>query len=83
MIIEFLLDMLKSVILFGISLLPELPFFGFLTGIGGFVEVLLKASIFIDMGVFASCLGVWFILYNFEFVYAILEWVWKKIPGVD
>ena len=83
MIIEFLLDMLKNIILFAISFLPELPLFGFATGIGGFIEVLLKASIFIDMGVFASCLGIWFALYSFEFIYAILEWLWKKIPGIN
>ena len=83
MIVEFLLNMIKSIILFVISLLPDLPLFGFVTGIGGFIEVILKAGVFVDMGVFASCLGIWFAFYYFEFIYAILEWVWKKIPGIN
>ena len=83
MIIEFLLDIVFGVINMFLSLLPELPGFSQFQGLLGFIELVGYGSIFIDLSVFLSCLLVWFALWQFEFVYSILEWLWKKIPGVD
>jgi hypothetical protein len=83
MILEFLLNIIFGIIDGFLSLLPELPGFSEFQGLLGFVEILSYGSIFIDLNVFLTCLFVWFALWQFEFVYAILEWLWHKIPGVD
>ena len=83
MIIEFLLDIVFGVINMFLSLIPELPGFSEFQGLLGFVEILCYGSIFIDLSVFLTCLFVWFALWQFEFIYSILEWLWHKIPGVD
>jgi hypothetical protein len=83
MIFEFLLDLLFSIINTFLSLLPAIPGFSHFQGLLGFVEIVSYGSIFIDLSVFLTCLGVWFALWQFEFVYSILEWLWKKIPGID
>jgi len=83
MIIEFLLDIVFGVINMFLSLLPELPAFSQFEGLLGFVELVSYGSIFIDLSVFLSCLFAWFALWQFEFVYSVLEWLWKKIPGVE
>lgn len=83
MIIEFLLNIIFGVINMFLSLIPELPGFSQFQGLLGFVELVGYGSIFIDLSVFLSCLLVWFALWRFEFVYSVLEWLWKKIPGVN
>ena len=83
MIIEFILDIVFSIINWFLSLLPELPAFSQFEGLLGFVELVSYGSIFIDISVFLSCLFVWFALWQFEFIYGILEWLLKKIPGVE
>ena len=83
MIIEFLLDIVFGVINMFLSLLPELPAFSQFEGLLGFVELVSYGSIFIDLSVFLSCLVAWFALWQFEFIYSILEWLWKKIPGIN
>lgn len=83
MILEFLLNIIFGVIDTFLSLLPEIPAFSQFQGLLGFIELVGYGSIFIDLSVFLSCLFVWFALWQFEFVYSILEWLWKKIPGVD
>lgn len=83
MIIEILLNIVFGVVNMFLSLLPAIPGFSHFQGLLGFVEIVGYGSIFIDLGVFLSCLLVWFALWQFEFVYSILEWVWKKIPGVN
>jgi len=83
MIFEFLLDILFGVINWFLSLLPNIPGFAHFQGLLGFVEIVGYGSIFIDLDVFLSCLLVWFALWRFEFGYSILEWLWRKIPGID
>jgi len=83
MIIEFLLNIVFSVINWFLSLLPELPGFSQFQGLLGFIELVSYGSIFIDLSVFLSCLVAWFALWQFEFIYSILEWLWKKIPGIN
>lgn len=83
MIIEAILDILFGLINGFLSLLPDLPGFSQFEGLLGFVELVSYGSIFIDLSVFLSCLIAWFALWQFEFIYSILEWVWKKIPGIN
>jgi len=83
MIIEFLLNIIFGLINGFLSLLPDLPGFSQFEGLIGFVELVSYGSIFIDLGVFLSCLLAWFALWQFEFIYSVLEWLWKKIPGIE
>ncbi len=83
MITETILDILFTIINVFLSLLPAIPEFSYLEGITGFVELVGYGSIFINQQVFLACLTVWFALWQFEFLYSILEWIWKKIPGVN
>lgn len=83
MIIDMILNFMYMYILGVVDLLPSLPQFEFFSGLSGFLELLSWGLIFVDVNVFIGCISLWFALYNFEFVYAILEWVWKKIPGVQ
>lgn len=83
MIIDTILDFIYIYINEVVDLIPSLPAFEFISGISGFFEILSWGLIFIDVNVFIGCLGVWFAVYNFEFSYSILEWVWKKIPGIE
>jgi len=79
LVLEFMYIYLNELI----DLLPTLPQFEFISGISGFFELLSWGMIFVDVNVFLGCLGLWFAIYNFEFSYSILEWVWKKIPGIS
>lgn len=83
MIIDLILEFIYIYLVEIVDLLPSLPQFEFFSGISGFFELLSWGLIFVDVNVFAGCLGVWFAIYNFEFSYSILEWVWKKIPGIE
>ena len=83
MIFDIILQFMYTYVSGVVDLLPSLPAFEFLSGIGGFFELLSWGLIFVDKNVFLGCLGVWFAIYRFEYGYAILEWLWKKIPGVD
>ena len=83
MITETILDILFIIINGFLSLLPAIPEFNYLGGIMGFVELVGYGSIFINLQVFLACIIIWFALWQFEFIYSILEWIWKKIPGIN
>lgn len=83
MIFDIILEFIYIYLLGLVNLVPSLPQFEFLAGLSGFFELLSWGLIFVDKNVFLGCLGVWFAFYRFEFSYSILEWLWKKIPGVE
>lgn len=81
MIIELLVTPIFALIKGLIALLPvafEIPNY-----IADVLALLLKASQFFPMDVFVLCIGnisFWLVI---QFMWAIFEWVYKKIPGVD
>ncbi len=83
MIFDIIFEFMYITLVGLVDLLPSLPQFDFFSGLSGFFELLSWGLIFVDVNVFIGCISAWFAIYNFEFIYAILEWVWKKIPGID
>jgi hypothetical protein len=82
MIIEFLLDMIFNVVSLVLNLFPALPSFD-VAGLSGFLDLLSKSAVFVPYDTFLSCMATWFAFYNVELFWSIIEWVYKKIPGVD
>lgn len=82
MIIEFLLDMIFSVVGLVLNLFPALPAFN-VTGWLGLLDLLSKAAVFVPFDTFLGCIATWFAFYNVELLWSIVEWVYKKIPGVN
>ena len=83
MIFDTIFELMYAYVSGVIDLLPSFPQFEILSGLSGFLELLSWGLIFVDVSVFIWCIGVWFSIYHFEFGYAILEWLWKKIPGIE
>ena len=83
MIIQILLSIVFAIIKLLIAVLPTINGFNHIQGIMCLVEVVGHASIFIDIPVFVSCIAAWFVFWQLEFIYGIVEWLWKKIPGVN
>jgi hypothetical protein len=83
-IIEFIMNILKSFFLFVIGLFPALPD---MTGLAGSVapvaQVLGAVDHFVDLGVVAACVAALFVFANVEFIWGVIMWVIRKIPGVE
>lgn len=81
MIIELLVSPIFALIKGLISLIPQsydLP--NYITDV---FSLLVKASEFFPMDMFVLCIGNIGFWLAVHFVWAIVEWVYKKIPGVD
>lgn len=83
MILEPFLDGLYAVLYFLIDLLPIINFLDFSEGLLGFAELICLGSIFIDIEVFIRCLSIWLFVYNIELTWSVIEWLYKKIPGIN
>lgn len=65
-----------------ISMFPEF-LISSTEGIGGFFDLIGKASIFVDLNVFWRTVLTYITFYNLELTWGVIEWVYKKIPGVN
>lgn len=84
MIIEAIMDALKSLILFVIGLLPAGPDLSFVTDwMQPFVAVLRSVNQFLHLPTIAVCLLAIFVCYNARLIWSIVMWVVRKIPGVS
>lgn len=84
MIVELVMNVLKSFLLFVIGLFPTLPDMSWLSrSLSPVVGVLSGIDRFIDLGTFVLCMIVLFAISNIEFVWGIIMWVIRKIPGVS
>ena len=58
-----------------------------MTGLIGTVapvaRVLGAVDHFVDLGVVAACVAALFVFANVEFIWGIIMWVIRKIPGVE
>ena len=82
MITEAILSNLFLIAKFLIGLLPEALVDAF-EGTTALGTVLAYALIYFPMDIWIFGLGAIISMMTITLVYAILEWVWKKIPGVD
>lgn len=81
MIIESIMNIMKSFILFIIGLFPELPDTSMLFSLTEPLrEVLTSANMFIDVGVVCSCVLILLVVYNIGFLWSVVMWVVRKIP---
>lgn len=82
MIVEFLLDIVKAVLLFLIGLFPELPDMSSIVEFfDPLYQVYMQMNSFISVKLVAGCVLFFFILSNIEFIWGIIMWVVRKIPG--
>lgn len=67
-----------------LNLIPDISLpSGFLDGFSSVRDLMEYASLLIPMGVFISCLSVFFILHNITLIISIFNWIIRKIPGVS
>ena len=81
MIIEGLFNLIFGVIIFIISFIPSgvtLPDWAI-----SFYNLISKALYFFPPDVFTTIISVVVANTGVQFVWAIVEWVYKKIPGVE
>jgi len=84
MILELIMDAIKAVILFVISLFPTLPAMYFIKDwVNYFGELLLFVNRFVYLRVLGICLITILICYNLRLIWSIIIWVLRKIPGVS
>jgi len=84
MIIKLIMELLKVLILFVISLFPTLPSAGFVSGfIPQFRTLVVSVNRFISVPMVGTCLLTIFLCYNARAIWSILMWVVRKIPGVS
>lgn len=84
MIIEGIFNLIKGLILFVISLFPSLPDMTFLSqSLEPFVKVISSVNSFVSVPLFAGCCLVLVVILNIEFVWSVIIWVVKKIPGIS
>lgn len=84
MIFEAIFNLIKSLILFIISLFPTIPDMSFLSqSLEPLVNALVSINSLISISLFAWCCFTLIIILNIEFVWSIIIWVVRKIPGVS
>lgn len=83
MIIEGILVVVKGVILFIVNLFPTLPDMDFLsTSFQPLVNVMATINSFVSVSLFAGCCVAFIVFMNIDFIWSIIMWVVRKIPGV-
>lgn len=82
MIIEFILNLIFGAVLMIISWLPEFPQVSY-EDASDFFKILSVVNRFIDLKSFFSCILIMLASLNVELIWGMIEWVYKKIPGVE
>lgn len=84
MIIDLLLTVVLGVIGMVVSLIPDMSFNpGFMSGFDDVRYLMEIFSYAVPMGVFISCVSVFFLLNNITLVISLANWVIRKIPGIS
>ena len=82
MITEAILTVLFVVANFLIGLLPQ-SVANVFDGTAGLATILAYGLYFFPMDLWLFIIGQGTLMLGVSLTYAVLEWVWKKIPGVD
>lgn len=84
MIVEFFCNIVFGLLNFLIGLFPSFPSFESLNvSLAPVFYVARLVNVFLPLGVVSSCLLIVLFVYNVKFVWSILMWIIKKIPGVS
>jgi hypothetical protein len=86
MILESLVLMFFGLVKILLSLIPDLALSlpqEILGGIAGFVELIGGVTFVFPVSVFVACCGWLVVLYGFEFVVSVINWIIRKIPGLS
>lgn len=81
MIITILLKPITALLFFLIGLIPQMP--NAPVSLIDFVHFLKKGLYFFDANLFFNILGVVFSFMTIQMAWAIVEWIYKKIPFVN
>lgn len=84
MILEFLCSILFSLAHFFIGLIPKFPSFEQLNlSLSPLFYVMKLINLFVSVSLLSKCMIIILIVYNIKFVWSILMWLVRKIPGVS
>lgn len=84
MIVEAIFNLIKALVLFIIGLFPTLPDMSFLSSsIQPVINVLASIDSFVSVPLVAGCFVALIVFMNIDFVWSIIMWVIRKIPGVS
>lgn len=83
MILKLIMELLKFFLLFIIGLMPAVPdVSGMVSFINPVFTLLGGLNNFVSVSVAGTCLTVLLVFMNIEFIWGIIMWVVRKIPGV-
>ena len=84
MIIELFFNIFFALAHFLINLFPKFPSFnGLNMSMSPLLYVVKFVNMFISVSLLSRCVIIVLIVYNLKFVWSILMWVIRKIPGVS
>lgn len=84
MIVKFFCNILFSLAHLFINLIPKFPSFQQLNvNLSPLFYVIKFVNLFINIRVVGVCLLIILVVYNIKFVWSILMWLIRKIPGVS
>lgn len=84
MIVKLLLEIVKGVLLFIIGLFPALPDMSFLVQpLTAVTDLFVVINSFVSVRLVGFCLSVLVVFANIDFIWSIIMWVVRKIPGVE
>lgn len=86
MIVQSLMDIVFSFIDFLLSLLPDVSleqFFSVISNVTGITEIIKYGSAFFPVGLWTFFIGNVVFWKTILIGWACIEWLYKKIPGVD
>lgn len=84
MIIEGLCNIFFALAGFVVSLLPKFPSFaGLNVSIQPLIYAFQTINSFISIKLIGSCMLILLVIYNLKFLWSILMWLIRKIPGVS
>lgn len=81
MITEWFLNMFYSLV--SLLLSPLQIVMQPIGSMAGLIELLSYASIFVPVGVFATCIGIWLGYYLLRLVMSLINWGIAKIPTIE
>lgn len=82
MVLEFFLDMFKSVLIWLIGLVPvpEVGLGSLDSIVNSFVEILQVSSYFLPVGDIIIMLRIWLGIYTFNIVWKLIQRLWDALP---
>lgn len=84
MIIEFFCDIFFALAKFLIGLFPVFPdFSGLNVSLSPLFYVIKFVNLFISVPTVGRCLMILLVVYNLKFIWSIISWLIRKIPGVS